>query len=51
MKKILAMLSVSMLAACVYAGDMDIFSGRNKYFQVWQTEKIFITILNKAKNI
>ncbi len=41
MKKILAMLSVSMLAACVYAGDMDIFSGRNKYFQVWQTEKIF----------
>lgn len=41
MKKIVAMLSVSMLAACVYAGNMDIFSGRNKIFQVWQTEKIF----------
>ena len=41
MKKFAAILSVSMLAACVYAGNVDIWSGRNKIFQIWQTEDIF----------
>lgn len=41
MKKLAAILSVSMLAACVYAGEVDIFKGRNKIFQVWQTNEIF----------
>ncbi len=41
MKKIAALLSLSMLSACVYAGDMDIWPERNKVFTVWQTEKIF----------
>lgn len=41
MKKFAAILSVSMLAACVYAGNVDIWSGRNKMFQVWQTKEIF----------
>lgn len=41
MKKFAAILSVSMLAACVYAGNVDIWSGRNKIFQIWQTEEIF----------
>ena len=41
MKKIAAILSVSMLAACVYAGEVDIFKDRNKIFQIWQTKEIF----------
>ncbi len=41
MKKLAALLSLSMLSACIYAGDMDIFHGRNKFFQIWQTEEIF----------
>ncbi len=41
MKKLAALLSLSMLSACIYAGEMDIFHGRNKFFQIWQTEEIF----------
>ncbi len=41
MKKLAILLSFSILSACIHAGNIDIFHGRNKFFQVWQTEEIF----------
>lgn len=42
MKKIAALLSLSLLAACTYAnGNINFLPIRNKIFEVFQTEKIF----------
>lgn len=41
MKKIIALLPILMLGACVYAGQADILASRKAPFKVWQTEKVF----------
>lgn len=40
MKKIAALLSISTLAACVYAGDISVIPPLGKIFTAWQTESI-----------
>lgn len=49
MKKIVAVLSIFTLAACIYAGNVNVLPFRNKIFSVWQTEKIFYYDTNQGE--
>lgn len=40
MKKFASIVSLCLLTACIYAGDVNVLKSRNKLFSYWQTDEI-----------